>query len=129
MRELIDLSTLCLDHYKGKQYHCLTCAQDVCNDCTTVGHHTSHQHQLREEIVEEQRESLSLLVASTESALQAANAQRQLLKEAAVNNITAKNTINQAFEQLHAALQARRQVLLQEVEESSRLQVMTKYNI
>lgn len=129
LRELIDLNTLCLEHCKGKHFHCVTCAQDVCYDCTTAtGLHNLHQYQLRDEILKEQRDTLGVMVSSTESTLQAATALTQHRKDVTADKLTSKNAINQAFEQLHAALQSRRQALLQQLEDSPVVRLLTGHN-
>jgi hypothetical protein len=123
VRELIDLSTLCLEHCKGNQFYCLTCSQEVCQDCTTVGLHAQHRHQLREELLDEQRHHLSSLVTATESNLLAATTLTKQWKGVTAEKAAAKRAINQAFERLHVELQARRQELLRELAEGAEEQV------
>ena len=119
VRELIDLNTLCLEHCKGKMYYCLVCAESVCSDCTTIGMHRHHNHEIREDLSEEQRLSLSTLVSTAESKLQAVNTFTQKVQETAADKISSKIAINKAFEELHTSLQNRRKALLQQLDESA----------
>lgn len=123
MRELIDLNTLCLEHCKAQQVYCISCSVDVCQDCVTRGTHSQHHYQLREDLVEEQNHSLSVLVSGTESNLRATESLTQQLQEALPNKAKSKNIINKAFEDIHAALHLRRQELLKELDETAHLQV------
>lgn len=96
---------------------------EVCPDCVAVGSHSQHHHQERQDLLEEQNHSLNELVSSTESNLLAAVSLTQQVQEALPNKAKSKNAINKAFEEIHASLHARRQQLLQELDESAELQV------
>lgn len=123
MRELIDMNTLCMEHCKVQHLYCLKCSTEVCPDCITVGAHSQHPVQSREELQATQNSSLNVLASSTESNLQTVVSLIELVHQSFPNKSMSKNLINKAFEDLHTLLHSRRQTLLQEIEMAVEQQV------